>query len=82
MNKIASIIIAAVFAIALLGGMAAMIGGGLLGAIVFIIGIPVAFPMSTSIVVLFFAVIIIRTIIQKRRERREMRAFLKDNADD
>lgn len=82
MNKIASIIIAAVFAIALLGGMAAMIGGGLLGAIVFIIGIPVAFPMSTSIVVLFFAVIIIRTIIQKRRERREMRAFLKDNPKD
>ncbi|MCK2166830.1 hypothetical protein [Thalassospira xiamenensis] len=82
MNKIASIIIAAVFAIALLGGMAAMIGGGLLGAIVFIIGIPVAFPMSTSIVVLFFAVIIIRTIIQKRRERREMRAFLKDSPKD
>ncbi|KZB56622.1 MULTISPECIES: hypothetical protein [Thalassospira] len=82
MNKIASIIIAAVFAIALLGGMAAMIGGGLLGAIVFVIGIPVAFPMSTSIVVLFFAVIIVRTVIQKRRERREMRAFLKDNADD
>ncbi len=82
MNKIASIIIAAVFAIALLGGMAAMIGGGLLGAIVFIIGIPVAFPMSTSIVVLFFAVIIIRTVIQKRRERREMRAFLKDNPKD
>ncbi|RCK29236.1 hypothetical protein TH9_21115 [Thalassospira xiamenensis] len=82
MNKIASIIIAAVFAIALLGGMAAMIGGGLLGAIVFVIGIPVAFPMSTSIVVLFFAVIIIRTIIQKRRERREMRAFLKDNPKD
>ncbi len=82
MNKIASIIIAAVFAIALLGGMAAMIGGGLLGAIVFVIGIPVAFPMSTGIVVLFFAVIIVRTVIQKRRERREMRAFLKDNADD
>ncbi|HBS24178.1 MULTISPECIES: hypothetical protein [Thalassospira] len=82
MNKLASIIIAAVFAIALLGGMAAMIGGGLLGAIVFIIGIPVAFPMSTSIVALFFAVIIIRTVIEKRRERREMRAFLKDNADD
>jgi|GEM_PF-710860 len=82
MNKIASIIIATVFAIALLGGMAAMIGGGLLGAIVFIIGIPVAFPMSTSIVVLFFAVIIIRTVIQKRRERREMRAFLKDNPKD
>lgn len=82
MNKLASIIIAAVFAIALLGGIAAMIGGGLLGAIVFIIGIPVAFPMSTSIVVLFFAVIIIRTVIEKRRERREMRAFLKDNADD
>ncbi len=82
MNKLASIIIAAVFAIALLGGMAAMIGGGLLGAIVFIIGIPVAFPMSTSIVVLFFAVIIIRTVIEKRRERREMRAFLKDNPKD
>ena len=82
MNKLASIIIAAVFAIALLGGMAAMIGGGLLGAIVFIIGIPVAFPMSTSIVALFFAVIIIRTVMEKRRERREMRAFLKDNADD
>ena len=82
MNKLASIIIAAVFAISLLGGMAAMIGGGLLGAIVFIIGIPVAFPMSTSIVVLFFAVIIIRTVMEKRRERREMRAFLKDNADD
>ena len=82
MNKIASIIIATVLAIALLGGMAAMIGGGLLGAIVFVIGIPVAFPMSTSIVVLFFAVIIIRTIIQKRRERREMRAFLKDNPKD
>ncbi len=82
MNKIASIIIAAVFAIAVLGGMAAMIGGGLLGAIVFVIGIPVAFPMSTSIVVLFFAAIIIRTVIQKRRERREMRAFLKDNPED
>ena len=82
MNKIASIIIAAVFAIAVLGGMAAMIGGGLLGAIVFVIGIPVAFPMSTSIVVLFFAAIIIRTVIQKRRERREMRSFLKDNPED
>lgn len=82
MNKIASIIIAAVFAIIILGGLAAMIGGGLLGAIVFVIGIPVAFPMSTSIVVLFFAAIIIRTVIQKRRERREMRAFLKDNPED
>lgn len=82
MNKLASIIIAAVFAIALLGGLAAMIGGGLLGAIVFVIGIPVAFPMSTSIVVLFFAVIIIRTVIEKRRERREMRAFLKDKPKD
>jgi len=76
MNKLASIIIAAVFAIALLGGMAAMIGGGLLGAIVFIIGVPVAFPMSTSIVVLFFAVIIIRTVIEKRRQKLAMRKYL------
>ncbi|WP_404424924.1 hypothetical protein [Thalassospira australica] len=82
MNKLASIIIAAVLAIALLGGLAAMIGGGLLGTIVFIIGIPLAFPMSTSIVVLFFAAIIIRTVLQKRRERREMRAFLRDNDQD
>ncbi|WP_417811619.1 hypothetical protein [Thalassospira alkalitolerans] len=81
MNKIASIIIAAVFAIIVLGGLAALIGGGLLGAIAFIIGIPVAFPMSTSIVILFFAVVIVRTMIEKRRERREMRAFLRDGDD-
>ncbi|OSQ46854.1 hypothetical protein [Thalassospira alkalitolerans] len=81
MNKIASIIIAAVFAIIVLGGLAALIGGGLLGAIAFIIGIPVAFPMSTSIVILFFAVVIVRTMIEKRRELREMRAFLRDGDD-
>ncbi|WP_339861765.1 hypothetical protein [Thalassospira alkalitolerans] len=81
MNKIASIIIATVFAIIVLGGLAALIGGGLLGAIAFIIGIPVAFPMSTSIVILFFAVVIVRTMIDKRRERREMRAFLRDGDD-
>ena len=81
MNKLASIIIAAVFAIALLGGMAAMIGGGLLGAIVFIIGIPVAFPMTTSVVVLFFTVIIIRTVIEKRRQKREMRKYI-DRSED
>ncbi|NIZ01618.1 hypothetical protein [Thalassospira lucentensis] len=70
MNKIASILIASVFAIVLLGGFLALVGGSILGGLMFLIGIPFAFPISTGIVVLFFAVIIIRTVIEKRRERR------------
>lgn len=76
MNKIASILIASVFAIVLLGGFLALVGGSILGGLVFLIGIPFAFPMSTSIVVLFFAVIIIRTVMEKRRQKREMRKYL------
>ena len=78
MNKIASILIASVFAIVLLGGFLALVGGSILGGLVFLIGIPFAFPMSTSIVVLFFAVIIIRTVMEKRRQKREMRKYLDD----
>ena len=78
MNKIASILIAVVFAIVLLGGFLALVGGSILGGLVFLIGIPFAFPMSTSIVVLFFAVIIIRTVMEKRRQKREMRKYLDD----
>ncbi|MCC9624418.1 hypothetical protein LPB41_22280 [Thalassospira sp. MA62] len=77
MNKIASILLAALLAIVMLGGFAALVGGSIVGALVFIVGIPVAFPMSTSIFFLFFAVIIIRTILEKRRQKREMQKYLK-----
>ena len=78
MNKIASILIASVFAIVLLGGFLALVGGSILGGLVFLIGIPFAFPMSTSIVVLFFAVIIIRTVMEKRRQKREMLKIIEE----
>jgi membrane protein implicated in regulation of membrane protease activity len=81
MNKIASILLAGLLAIIMLGGFIALVGGSIVGALVFVIGIPVAFPMSTSVVVLFFTVIIIRTVIEKRRQKREMRKYL-DRADD
>jgi membrane protein implicated in regulation of membrane protease activity len=81
MNKIASILLAGLLAIIMLGGFIALVGGSIVGALVFVIGIPVAFPMTTSVVVLFFAVIIIRTVIEKRRQKREMRKYL-DRADD
>ena len=76
MNKIASILLAGLLAIVMLGGFIALVGGSIVGALVFIVGIPVAFPMTTSVVVLFFAVIIIRTVIEKRRQKREMRKYL------
>ena len=76
MNKVASIFLAAVLALVMLGGFIALLGGSILGALLFIVGIPFAFPMSTSIVVLFFAVLIIRTILEKRRQKREMRKYL------
>lgn len=81
MNKIASILLAGLLAIVILGGFIALVGGSVLGAIVFVIGIPVAFPMTTSVVVLFFTVIIIRTFIEKRRQKREMRKYI-DRSED
>ena len=81
MNKIASILLAGLLAIVILGGFIALVGGSVLGAIVFVIGIPVAFPMTTSVVVLFFTVIIIRTVIEKRRQKREMRKYI-DRSED
>ncbi|MEK9844772.1 hypothetical protein [Thalassospira sp.] len=76
MNKVASIFLAAVMAIVMLGGFMALLGGSIVGALVFILGIPFAFPMSTSVVVLFFLVIIFRTVIEKRRQKREMQKYL------
>ncbi|WP_412777174.1 hypothetical protein [Thalassospira lucentensis] len=81
MNKIASILIASLFAIVMLGGFIALLGGSILGGLMFLIGIPFAFPMSTSIVVLFFAVIIVRTVMEKRRQKREMQKYLKFSDD-
>ena len=81
MNKIASILIAALFAIVMLGGFIALLGGSILGGLMFLIGIPFAFPMSTCIVVLFFAVIIVRTVMEKRRQKREMQKYLKSSDD-
>ncbi|MDG4720774.1 MULTISPECIES: hypothetical protein [Thalassospira] len=81
MNKIASILLAAILAIVLLGGFIAILGGSIVGAILFLVGIPFAFPMSTSIVVLFFAVIIVRTIAEKRRQQREMQKYLTPSKD-
>tara|TARA_R110002111_G_scaffold85477_2_gene133896 strand:- start:2011 stop:2304 length:294 start_codon:yes stop_codon:yes gene_type:complete len=81
MNKIASILIASLFAIVMLGGFIALLGGSILGGLMFLIGIPFAFPMSTSIVVLFFAVIIVRTVMEKRRQKREMQKYLKSSDD-
>ena len=76
MNKVASILLAAVMAIVMLGGFIALLGGSIVGALVFVLGIPLAFPMSTSVVVLFFLVIIVRTVIEKRRQKREMQKYL------
>lgn len=81
MNKIASILLAGLLAIVILGGFIALVGGSVVGAIVFVIGIPVAFPMTTSVVVLFFTVIIIRTVIEKRRQKREMQKYI-DRSED
>ena len=81
MNKIASILLAGLLAILMLGGFITLVGGSIVGALFFVIGIPVAFPMTTSVVVLFFTVIIIRTVIEKRRQKREMRKYL-DRAED
>ncbi|NIY76406.1 hypothetical protein HED22_12220 [Thalassospira sp. HF15] len=81
MNKIASILLAGLLAIVMLGGFVALVGGSIVGALVFVVGIPVAFPMTTSVVVLFFAVIIIRTVIEKQRQKREMRKYLDDAED-
>ena len=76
MNKIASILLAVLLGVIMLGGFIALVGGSVIGALAFVIGIPVAFPMTTSVVILFFAAIIIRTLIEKRRQKREMRKYL------
>ncbi|BDW87791.1 hypothetical protein [Thalassospira tepidiphila] len=81
MNKIASILLAILLGIIMLGGFIALVGGSVIGALAFVIGIPVAFPMTTSVVILFFAAIIIRTLIEKRRQKREMRKYL-DRSED
>ncbi|BDW94903.1 hypothetical protein MACH10_05880 [Thalassospira tepidiphila] len=81
MNKIASILLAVLLGIIMLGGFIALVGGSVIGALAFVIGIPVAFPMTTSVVILFFAAIIIQTLIEKRRQKREMRKYL-DQSDD
>ncbi|WP_296991410.1 hypothetical protein [Thalassospira sp. UBA1131] len=81
MNKIASILLAVLLGIIMLGGFIALVGGSVIGALAFVIGIPVAFPMTTSVVILFFAAIIIRTLIEKRRQKREMRKYL-DRSED
>lgn len=79
MNKAASILIAVLFAIVVLGGLIAVIGGSLAGALMFIVGLPFAFPMSISLFVIFFSVLILRTVISKRREARELREILEDD---
>ncbi|MBP3127044.1 hypothetical protein [Thalassospira sp. ER-Se-21-Dark] len=81
MNKIASILLAVLLGALMLGGFIALVGGSVIGALAFVIGIPVAFPMTTSVVILFFAAIIIRTLIEKRRQKREMRKYL-DRSED
>jgi membrane protein implicated in regulation of membrane protease activity len=81
MNKIASILLAGLLAVIMLVGFIALVGGSVIGAVVFVIGIPVAFPMTTSVVVLFFAVIIIRTVIEKQRQKREMYKYLDHRKD-
>ncbi|MBO6579241.1 MAG: hypothetical protein JJ871_08955 [Thalassospira sp.] len=81
MNKIASILLAVLLGILMLGGFIALVGGSVIGALAFVIGIPVAFPMTTSVVILFFAAIIIRTLIEKRRQKREMRKYLDQSED-
>ena len=81
MNKIASILLAVLLGIIMLGGFIALVGGSVIGALAFVIGIPVAFPMTTSVVILFFAAIIIRTLVEKRRQKREMRKYL-DRSED
>ncbi len=81
MNKIASILLAGLLAIVMLGGFIALLGGSIVGALLFLVGVPVAFPMTTSVVVLFFAAIIIRTVLEKRRQKREMQKYL-NGADD
>ena len=81
MNKIASILLAGLLAIVMLSGFIALLGGSIVGALLFLVGVPVAFPMTTSVVVLFFAAIIIRTVLEKRRQKREMQKYL-NGADD
>ncbi|GAA0628610.1 hypothetical protein [Thalassospira tepidiphila] len=81
MNKIASILLAVLLGVLMLGGFIALVGGSVIGALAFVIGIPVAFPMTTSVVILFFAAIIIRTLVEKRRQKREMRKYLDQSKD-
>ena len=71
-----AVLIAALLAIVILGGFVVILGGSILGALLFVVGIPFAFPMSTSIVVLFFAVIIIRSVNEKRRQKQEVQKYL------
>ncbi|WP_339777679.1 hypothetical protein [uncultured Thalassospira sp.] len=79
MNKIAAILIAAVFAMTLILGLVAIIGGGLAGGLMVVIGIPFAFPTTTTLLLLVFMVLLIRTLIEKQRKRREMKSWLDDD---
>ena len=54
MNKIAAILIAAIVAVLLVLGLIAVIGGSLAGALVVMIGLPFAFPTTTTLLLLVF----------------------------
>ncbi|WP_417843584.1 hypothetical protein [Thalassospira sp.] len=79
MNKIAAILIAAFVAIVLILGFVAIIGGSLAGALMVVIGIPFAFPTTTTLLFLVFMVLIIRTVFEQRRKRREIKSWLDDH---
>ncbi|MEQ5775405.1 MULTISPECIES: hypothetical protein [unclassified Thalassospira] len=79
MNKIAAILIAAFVAIVLILGFVAIIGGSLAGALMVVIGIPFAFPTTTTLLFLVFMVLIIRTVFEQRRKRREIKSWLDDD---
>ncbi|RCK52261.1 hypothetical protein TH25_06970 [Thalassospira profundimaris] len=76
MNKIAAILIAAVVALLLILGLFAVIGGSLAGALMVVIGLPFAFPTTTSLLVLVFLVLIIRTLFERQKKRRELRSWI------
>jgi len=79
MNKIAAILIAAFVAIFLILGFMAIVGGSLAGALMVVIGIPFAFPTTTTLLFLVFMVLIIRTVFEQRRKRREIKSWLDDD---
>ncbi|MDP2696521.1 hypothetical protein [Thalassospira sp.] len=81
MNRLLAFLIAGIFALLILGGIGLAVGGGLLGAVMFVIGLPLAFPMTTSLIALFFAIILIRAGRAKYRKRHQYRAFDDDDPD-